>query len=81
LGRQFRKVKKAMLETQRVGGSCPNVACLPRKNIIHSAKGAQLCRRGAEFGMRSDPAAVDMVRVRDRKRRMVEELQLTDGAQ
>ena len=43
--------RTALVERSMVGGSCPNVACLPSKNIIHSAKVASLARRGAEFGL------------------------------
>jgi pyruvate/2-oxoglutarate dehydrogenase complex dihydrolipoamide dehydrogenase (E3) component len=32
----------ATIERRYIGGSCPNIACLPSKNIIHSAKVAQL---------------------------------------
>jgi pyruvate/2-oxoglutarate dehydrogenase complex dihydrolipoamide dehydrogenase (E3) component len=28
----------AMIHRRYIGGSCPNIACLPSKNIIHSAK-------------------------------------------
>jgi len=31
-------MKVAVIERKYVGGSCPNIACLPSKNIIHSAK-------------------------------------------
>ena len=48
----------AVVERRYVGGSCPNVACLPTKNVIHSARVASYLRRGAEFGL---PAAVGPV--------------------
>src|SRR4030088_274085 len=28
----------ALVDRKYIGGSCPNIACLPSKNIIHSAK-------------------------------------------
>jgi len=28
--------RTAAIERKHVGGSCPNVACLPSKNVIHS---------------------------------------------
>ena len=34
--------RTAVVERALIGGSCPNVACLPSKNIIHSAKVAAL---------------------------------------
>ena len=40
----------AVIERQYLGGSCPNIACLPSKNIIHSAKVASYFRRSHEFG-------------------------------
>ena len=64
----------AVIERQYVGGSCPNVACLPSKNIIHSAKVADYFRRSAEFGIRKEGWKIDMAGVRDRKRRMVDGL-------
>jgi pyruvate/2-oxoglutarate dehydrogenase complex dihydrolipoamide dehydrogenase (E3) component len=61
----------AVIERKYVGGSCPNIACLPSKNIIHSAKVASYFRRGKEFGMLADGFRVDMAAVRARKRAMV----------
>jgi pyruvate/2-oxoglutarate dehydrogenase complex dihydrolipoamide dehydrogenase (E3) component len=61
-----------VVERSRIGGSCPNVACLPSKNVIHSAKVASFVRRAAEFGITTGPAKVDMARVFERKRKMVE---------
>jgi pyruvate/2-oxoglutarate dehydrogenase complex dihydrolipoamide dehydrogenase (E3) component len=66
--------RSAVVERKMIGGSCPNVACLPSKNMIHSAKVASLARRGAEFGLAIGSLAIDMVGVRGRKRKMVEDL-------
>lgn len=61
----------AVIERKYIGGSCPNIACLPSKNIIHSAKIASYLRRSEEFGIPNREFAVDMRAVRERKRRMV----------
>jgi pyruvate/2-oxoglutarate dehydrogenase complex dihydrolipoamide dehydrogenase (E3) component len=61
----------AAIDRKYVGGSCPNIACLPSKNIIHSAKVASYFRRSEEFGIAKKDFSVDMSAVRDRKRRMV----------
>jgi pyruvate/2-oxoglutarate dehydrogenase complex dihydrolipoamide dehydrogenase (E3) component len=61
----------AVIERKYIGGSCPNIACLPSKNIIHSAKIASYLRRSEEFGIAQRDFAVDMHVVRERKRRMV----------
>jgi pyruvate/2-oxoglutarate dehydrogenase complex dihydrolipoamide dehydrogenase (E3) component len=61
----------AVIERKYIGGSCPNIACLPSKNIIQSAKVASYFRRSREFGIMSGNFTVDMRAVRKRKRRMV----------
>ena len=61
----------AAIDRKYIGGSCPNIACLPSKNIIHSAKVASYVRRSEEFGIARNSVTVDMPAVRDRKRRMV----------
>ena len=61
----------AVVDRKYIGGSCPNIACLPSKNIIHSAKVASYFRRSNEFGITCDGFAIDMAGVRERKRRMV----------
>jgi len=61
----------AAIDRKYVGGSCPNIACLPSKNVIHSAKVASYFRRSDEFGIARKDFTVDMSAVRDRKRRMV----------
>ena len=66
--------RTAVVERQLIGGSCPNTTCLPSKNEIWSAKVADLVRRAAEFGTVTGPGSVDMARVRQRKRAMVEGL-------
>src|SRR2546427_5326883 len=57
----------AVIERQYLGGSCPNIACLPSKNIIHSAKVASYFRRSHEFGIAHDGFTIAMAGVRDRK--------------
>src|SRR5580692_9054957 len=61
----------AVIERKYIGGSCPNIACLPSKNILHSARVAAYFRRGKEFGLATDGFRIDMSAVRGRKRAMV----------
>jgi pyruvate/2-oxoglutarate dehydrogenase complex dihydrolipoamide dehydrogenase (E3) component len=61
----------AVVERKYVGGSCPNIACLPSKNAIHTAQVASYVRRSGEFGIAREGFRVDMSAVRDRKRKMV----------
>jgi len=64
--------RTAMVERKWLGGSCPNIACLPSKNVIYSARVASLARRGAEFGLEMDQLRINMAGVQRRKREMVE---------
>lgn len=67
-------MKTGVIERKYIGGSCPNIACLPSKNIIHSAKVASYFWRSAEFGISKDNCRIDMAGVRERKRKMVHDL-------
>jgi pyruvate/2-oxoglutarate dehydrogenase complex dihydrolipoamide dehydrogenase (E3) component len=64
----------AVVERKYVGGSCPNIACLPSKNVIHTAQFAHNVRRSEEFGVSIDVFRVNMPAVRERKRKMVQGL-------
>src|ERR1700747_1290080 len=50
----------AAVERKWIGGSCPNIACMPTKNEIWSAKVAHLARHGRQFGTVTGPIAIDM---------------------
>jgi pyruvate/2-oxoglutarate dehydrogenase complex dihydrolipoamide dehydrogenase (E3) component len=64
--------RTAVVERKWVGGSCPNIACMPSKNEISSARVAHLVRHAAEFGWTINPHTIDMAVVLRRKRAMVE---------
>jgi pyruvate/2-oxoglutarate dehydrogenase complex dihydrolipoamide dehydrogenase (E3) component len=66
--------RTAVVERKWIGGSCPNINCLPSKNEVWSAKVADLVHHAASFGMVTGTVAIDMGRVRQRKRDMVEGL-------
>jgi pyruvate/2-oxoglutarate dehydrogenase complex dihydrolipoamide dehydrogenase (E3) component len=66
--------RTAVVERRWIGGSCPNINCLPSKNEIWSAKVADLVHHAAQFGMVMGATTIDMERVRQRKRDMVDGL-------
>src|SRR5262245_54968875 len=66
--------KTVVVERAMVGGSCPNVACLPSKNIVYSAKAVSLVDPTRGLGVVSGSVRVDMAGVARRKRKMVEGL-------
>jgi pyruvate/2-oxoglutarate dehydrogenase complex dihydrolipoamide dehydrogenase (E3) component len=72
LARSGRRV--AVVERRYIGGSCPNINCLPSKNEIWSAKVSDLLHHAAQFGIVTGSVAVDMAKVRQRKRAMVDGL-------
>lgn len=66
--------KVAVLERRWIGGSCPNINCLPSKNEIWSAGVARIVARAGEFGVTTGLISVDMKKVLQRKRNMVDGL-------
>src|ERR1700737_2699265 len=64
--------KTAIIEREHVGGTCINEGCTPTKTMVASARVAYLARRGADYGVHTGPIEIDMVRVRQRKRDIVE---------
>jgi len=63
--------KTAVIERRWIGGSCPNVACMPSKNEVWSARVAHLAHHAGRFGTIAGPIETDMAAVRQRKRDMV----------
>ena len=65
--------RTAVVERRWIGGSCPNIACLPSKNEIWSARVAHLAHHAAQFGTTiSGSLTTDMAKVRQRKQNMVD---------
>jgi pyruvate/2-oxoglutarate dehydrogenase complex dihydrolipoamide dehydrogenase (E3) component len=62
----------ALIEREHVGGTCINEGCTPTKTMVASARVAYLARRGADYGVGTGPISIDMVRVRKRKRDIVD---------
>ena len=63
--------KTALIERQDVGGTCINRGCTPTKTMVASARVAYLARRGADYGVDVENLAIDLRRVRERKRAIV----------
>ena len=64
--------KTALIERAHVGGTCINEGCTPTKTMVASARVAYLARRGADYGVGTGPVTIDMTKVRQRKRDIVE---------
>src|SRR5213596_701640 len=64
--------KTAIVEREHVGGTCINEGCTPTKTMVASARVAYLARRAAEYGVVTGAVSVDMGKVRQRKRDIVD---------
>ena len=63
--------RTAVVERRWIGGSCPNIACMPSKNVMWSARVAHLAHHAGQFGIAAGPVETDMAAVLQRKREMV----------
>jgi len=64
--------RTVLIEQEHVGGTCINEGCTPTKTMVASARVAYLARRAADYGVETGPVRVDLGRVRERKRNIVE---------
>jgi pyruvate/2-oxoglutarate dehydrogenase complex dihydrolipoamide dehydrogenase (E3) component len=64
-------MRTALIEREHVGGTCVNEGCTPTKTMVASARVAYLARRGADYGVHTGDIRIDMERVRQRKRDIV----------
>ena len=65
-------MRTALIEREHVGGSCVNEGCTPTKTMVASARVAYLARRGADYGVHTGEIKIDLAKVRERKRAIVE---------
>jgi pyruvate/2-oxoglutarate dehydrogenase complex dihydrolipoamide dehydrogenase (E3) component len=65
-------LRTALIERSHIGGTCINEGCTPTKTMIASGRVAYLARRGKDYGVRTGEIRIDMQRVRQRKRDIVE---------
>lgn len=64
--------KTAIIEREHVGGTCINEGCTPTKTMVASARIAYLAHRASDYGVGAGQVTIDMGRVRQRKRAIVE---------
>jgi pyruvate/2-oxoglutarate dehydrogenase complex dihydrolipoamide dehydrogenase (E3) component len=64
--------KMALVERQYIGGTCINFGCTPTKTMVASARVAYLARRAAEYGVKTGDIQIDLAKVRERKRAIVQ---------
>jgi pyruvate/2-oxoglutarate dehydrogenase complex dihydrolipoamide dehydrogenase (E3) component len=64
-------LRTALIERKHVGGTCINEGCTPTKTMVASARVAYLAGRGVGYGVHTGDKRIDMERVRQRKRDIV----------
>ena len=65
-------MRTALIERKHVGGTCINEGCTPTKTMVASGRVAYLARRAADYGVHTGPITIDMLKVRQRKRDIVD---------
>ena len=65
-------MRTALIEREHVGGTCVNEGCTPTKTMVASARVAYLARRGADYGVHTGEIKIDLAKVRERKRAIVD---------
>ncbi len=63
----------ALIERAHVGGTCVNEGCTPTKTMVASGRVAYLSRRAADYGVHTGSITIDLAKVRQRKRDIVEQ--------
>jgi dihydrolipoamide dehydrogenase len=64
----------ALVEVDKVGGTCLHYGCIPTKALLHAAEVADNAREGASFGVRSSLEGIDMAGVNAYKDGVVDRL-------
>jgi pyruvate/2-oxoglutarate dehydrogenase complex dihydrolipoamide dehydrogenase (E3) component len=65
-------MRTAIIERKHVGGTCVNEGCTPTKTMVASGRVAYLARRAADYGVHTGAISIDMQKVRERKRNIVD---------
>jgi pyruvate/2-oxoglutarate dehydrogenase complex dihydrolipoamide dehydrogenase (E3) component len=65
-------MQTALIERKHVGGTCINEGCTPTKTMVASGRVAYLARRAADYGVQTCPISIDLRKVRERKRNIVD---------
>ena len=61
----------ALIEQGQIGGTCINVACIPTKTMVASAKLVEMANRAADYGISLTSPPAGLAGVIARKRRVV----------
>nr|MDH3177294.1 dihydrolipoyl dehydrogenase [Bacillus pumilus] len=67
-------LKTAVVEKEKLGGTCLHKGCIPSKALLRSAEVYQTVKRAADFGVEANGIALQFANVQKRKAEIVEKL-------
>ncbi|MGG5829885.1 dihydrolipoyl dehydrogenase [Bacillus pumilus] len=67
-------LKTAVVEKEKLGGTCLHKGCIPSKALLRSAEVYQTVKRAADFGVEANGIALQFASVQKRKAEIVEKL-------
>ena len=71
-------LKTAVIEADRVGGTCLNRGCIPSKALLQSVHTLEVCEKASRFGVEVEGASIDLDKLRRHRDRCVTVLQQND---
>ncbi|MBE3568984.1 MAG: dihydrolipoyl dehydrogenase [Bacillales bacterium] len=69
-------LKTAVVEKEKLGGTCLHKGCIPSKSLLRSAEVFAQTKNGEEYGILAKEITLDFQKVQIRKQRIVEQLYL-----
>lgn len=67
-------IKTAVIEKDKVGGTCLNRGCIPTKALLHSANIYAGCTKFEQLGLHAEKIGYDMAQIHERKAEVVRTL-------
>lgn len=67
-------LKVALVERDKVGGTCLHVGCIPTKAMLHTAEVLEHVKDGRDLGIVVESVSIDLAAVHKRKARVVDQL-------
>jgi dihydrolipoamide dehydrogenase len=67
-------MKVAIVEKDKLGGTCLHRGCIPSKSLLRSAEVFALMKQSEQYGVAAAAPTLDFAKVRERKQRIVEQL-------